>query len=300
MKALQYENFGGPEVLSLVDIPEPATLPNTIKVKVAAIGLNPMDWLIMSNEELAKNFGVQLPQIYGYDYSGEIEEVWSSDSPFKVGDRVFGSTMKGSAAEYILVDPAEINLIPDNLSDEIAATISIAGSTAIDVIKKASITSTDTVLIGGAAGGVGVFAIQLAKLKGASVIGTASDSTRDFLTSFGVKQVAYGKGLTQRVAGEKITAAIDLYSHEVINTAIELGVSVNKMATVIGFPMPPEGVSYATGSNTKPEEMEMLANQIASGDVTVPIEKTYSISEFEKAIQNSMDRHIHGKLVLHF
>lgn len=300
MKTLQYNDFGGLEVLNLIELAEPTVTAETIKVNVTTIGLNPMDWLIMSNKELATNFGVQLPQIFGYDFSGIVTAVGPRDSIFKVGDRVFGSTMTGSAAEYILVQPNQLYLTPDVISDEVAATIAIAGGTAIDAVNKAAITKDDTVLIGGAAGGVGIFAIQLAKIKGAKVIGTASNATSNFLSSLGAEQITYGPDLAKRLADKDITAAIDLYSHEALDAAIELGVSPRKLSTIIGFPEPPKGVSYATGSNVTPTDMELVIHAVASGKIQVPIENNFPIENFKEAISASMARHTHGKLVLSF
>lgn len=299
MKALQYSAFGGLEVLELVNIAEPAVKSDDVRIKVAAVGLNPMDWLLMENEQLAPMFGIQLPQIFAYDFAGTIDQIGENVTNFKVGDRVFGTTYNGAAAEFITV-PATDKLFhtPDELSDEIASTLPVAGGTAQAALHAANITANDTVLIGGAAGGVGVFAVQLANLMGAKVIGTASDSTADFLSNFGAEQVRYGDGLTERLADKNITAAIDLFSHEAVHAALELGVPAEKISTIIGFPEPPAGVTAATGGSATLADMQELLDFIVAGKLQVPIAQIFPLDDYKTAVELQKSRKVHGKLVI--
>ncbi|MFC4653271.1 NADP-dependent oxidoreductase [Lactococcus nasutitermitis] len=299
-KALQYDQFGGSENLILRELPETHAGENEIRVHVTAVGLNPMDWLIPSNPQLAANFNVQLPQTFAYDFAGVVDEVGSSVIGFKVGNRVFGSSMTGAAAEHIVLPLSSPQLFhtPDAISDKIASTLTIAGLTAAVALRNAHVNAKDTLLIGGAAGGVGVFATQLARLIGAKVIGTASDSTRSFLQSLGAEQISYGDGLSDRLRDEHITAAIDLFSHEALHSALALGVSPDKMATIIMFPEPPAGVSKATGGAGTVEDMKIITDAIVAGKLTVPIAAEFLIDEFADAVKLQMSRHTHGKIVL--
>lgn len=302
MKALQYNSFGGIENLKLTDIPEPTVSENKVRIKVTAVGLNPMDWAIMGNEALAQNFGVQLPMTFGYDFAGIIDQISEDVTDFAVGDRVYGSTLTGAAAEKIIMPASGQQLFhtPDNISDEIASTLTVAVSTAAVAIRKAKISVNDTLLVGGAAGGVGTFVVQIAKNLGAKVIGTASESTASYLAKLGADQVKYGAGLIDRLTEKHITAAIELHNQEVVDTALALGIPANRITTIIMFPQPPEGVTTSTGSEVEYEEFQAVIDQVSAGTIKVPIATIYSIEDYAKAISAQAARHVHGKIVMIF
>lgn len=302
VKALQYKRFGQPEVLELVDLPTLEPKADEVSIKVSHVGLNPMDWAIMCHPEIAPNFGVKLPQTFAYDFAGQIDQIGAEVTDFKVGDRVFGTTMKGAATEQLIASTKEPGLYrtPDFIENEVASTLAVAGLTAAVALRKAHVKAGDNLLIGGAAGGVGIFAVQLAQLLGAKVIGTASDSTADFLKELGAEQIAYGDGLTDRLKDKEITAAIDLHNHEALDASLELGVKADKMSTVIMYPEPPAGVPTATGGEAILSDMEMVLTAIGSHQLTVPIAADFSINDYLEAINLQMNRHTHGKIVLHF
>jgi len=218
-RAVIYEKFGGPEVLELQDVPEPHAGPGEVRVRVAAVGLNPMDPAIAATPELAARFNITVPSGFGYDFAGVVDEVGDGASGFAEGGRVYGGVMERAAADFIVVKtPARASEVlfhtPEGLSDELASTLGVAGATASAALAAIDLTPEDTVLIGGAAGGVGVFVVQLAQLAGATVIGTASQGTFPFLRELGAKPVTYGAGLADRVralAPDGITAAVDLF-----------------------------------------------------------------------------------------
>src|SRR4029077_5831974 len=188
-------------------------------IRVAAVGLNPMDWAIARMPELAARFGITLPAGFGTDFAGRVDEVGSGVTGVSVGERVYGGAIAKAAAEHIVLTmPHEVLLhTPDGVSDEVASTLAVAGRTAVAALDAIGVQAGNTVLIGGAAGGVGVFAVQLARLVGARVIGTASEGTFDFLRRLGAEPVAYGAGLVDRVgalAPGELTAATDLFDTE--------------------------------------------------------------------------------------
>ena len=259
-RAVIYEKFGGPEVLRLQDVPEPHAGPGEIRVRVAAVGLNPMDPAFAATPELAARFNITLPSGFGYDFAGVVDEVGDGASGFTLGERVYGGVMERAAADFIVVKtpPGASEALfhtPEGLSDEIASTLGVAGTAASAALAAIDLGPQDTVLIGGAAGGVGVFAVQLARLAGATVIGTASQGTFPFLRELGAEPVTYGAGLADRVralAPDGITAAVDLFGTETIETALALGVAPERISAIAAGPTPPAACARLAAATPSP------------------------------------------------
>src|SRR5690242_8353699 len=179
-RAVQLESFGGPEVLNLREVPAPQAGPGQVRVRVTAAGLNPMDWIMTADAETAARFGLTLPVGFGTDYAGVVDQVGAGVTGFAPGDRVFGGALSRAVADFVVIDAAgetaanEVHHTPDGVDDRTAATLTIAGRTAAAALAVADLGPDDTVLIGGAGGGVGVFAVQLARIAGARVLGTGS------------------------------------------------------------------------------------------------------------------------------
>ncbi len=155
-------------------------------MRVTAAGLNPMDWIMTADADTAARFGLSLPVGFGTDYAGVVDQVGDGVTGFAPGDRVFGGALSRAVADFVVIDPAggiaanEVHHTPDGVDDRTAATLAIAGRTASAAIAVVDPGPDDTVLIGGAAGGVGVFALQLARIAGARVIGTGSATSVGF------------------------------------------------------------------------------------------------------------------------
>src|SRR5580692_8389786 len=239
-RAVRLDSFGGPEALYILEVPAPEAGPGQVRVRVTAAGLNPMDWFMTADADTAVRFGLSLPSGFGTDYAGVVDQVGDGVTGFAPGDRVFGGALSRAVADFVVVDAAggtaanEAHQTPDGVDDRTAATLTIAGRTAAAALAVAGPGPGDTVLIGGAAGGVGVFAVQLARLAGARVIGTGSAASADFLRDIGAEPVAYGDGLANRVralAPEGVTAAIDLYGTETVHAARDLGVPDERICT---------------------------------------------------------------------
>ncbi|MGH3298539.1 MAG: alcohol dehydrogenase catalytic domain-containing protein, partial [Trebonia sp.] len=190
-RAVIYETYGGPEVLEVREVPEPHAGPGEVRVRVRAVGLNPMDGAFSSQPEMAAQFGLTVPSGFGYDFAGVIDEVGTGATDFAAGDRVYGGAMARAAADFVVVKtPADaLWRTPEGISDDVASTLPVAGRTAAAALAAIGLRSGDTVLVGGAAGGVGVFAVQLARLAGATVIGTASEGTFEFVRQLGAQPV---------------------------------------------------------------------------------------------------------------
>jgi NADPH:quinone reductase-like Zn-dependent oxidoreductase len=305
-RAVIYETFGGPEVLQLQDVPEPHAGPGEIRVRVAAVGLNPMDPAIAATPELAVRFNLSLPAGFGYDFAGVVDESGDGASGFAVGERVYGGVMERAAADFVVVKtpPGASEVLfhtPEGLSDELASTLGVAGATASAALAAIDLGPEDTVLIGGAAGGVGVFTVQLARRAGATVIGTASEGTFPFLRELGAEPVGYGPGLADRIRAltpDGITAAVDLFGTETVETALGLGVAPERIVTIAAGPTPPGGARAAWGGDAEPDALPRIADAIVAGHITIPIAARFPIEQIREAAALQADRHVHGKIVV--
>jgi NADPH:quinone reductase-like Zn-dependent oxidoreductase len=294
--------FGGPEVLQVRDVPDPHAGPGQIRVRVTAAGLNPMDWLIIGDEALGSSFGVRPPTGFGYDFAGVVDQLGDGVAGFAIGDRVFGGAMSRAVASHVVLDPAadEVLQTPEGVDDVTAATLDIAGRTAAAAVAAIGLGGEDTVLIGGAAGGVGVFAVQLARLAGARVLGTASEASFDALRRLGAEPVRYGDGLAGRVravAPDGITSASDLFGTEAAYAALELGVPAERVSTIAARD-PGLTAKAVGGADAGRADLERIATLIADGRLTVPIAARYPIERVHDAVALQASRHVHGKVVI--
>ncbi len=301
-RAVLLDSFGGPEVLDVREIPAPQAGPGQIRVRVTAAGLNPMDWVMTADAETAARFGLNLPAGFGTDYAGVVDQVGDEVTGFAPGDRVFGGALSRAVADFVVIDPAggiaanEAHHTPDGVDDRTAAALTIAGRTASAALAVVGPGPDDTVLIGGAAGGVGVFAVQLARIAGARVIGTGSAASSDFLRDLGAEPVAYGDGLADRVrALGGVTAAIDLHGTETVHAARELGVPDDRICTIA---TQIDGISAANGANAAPGALEEIARLVAAGQLRVPIGASFPIEQIRRATELQAGRHVKGKVVI--
>ncbi|MGQ5639858.1 MULTISPECIES: NADP-dependent oxidoreductase [unclassified Streptomyces] len=303
-RAVQLDTFGGPEVLDVRDVLAPQAGPGQIRVRVTAAGLNPMDWIMTADADTATRFGLTLPAGFGTDYAGVVDQVGDGVTGFAPGDRVFGGALSRAVADFVVVDPAgetaanEAHHTPDGVDDRTAATLTIAGRTASAALAAIGPGPDDTVLIGGAGGGVGVFAVQLARIAGARVIGTGSAASADHLRDLGAEPVAYGDGLTDRVralAPGSLTAAIDLHGVETVHAARELGVPDSRICTIAAQV---DGVAAANGANAAPGALEEIAHLVATGRLRVPIAASFPIDQIRHATELQARRHVKGKVVI--
>ncbi|WP_228010293.1 alcohol dehydrogenase catalytic domain-containing protein [Nonomuraea phyllanthi] len=286
-------------------MPVPDAGPGQIRVRVTAAGLNPMDWFMTSDAETAARFGLSLPCGFGTDYAGVVDEVGGGVSGFAVGDRVFGGALSRAVADHVVVDEAgtiavggQAHRTPDGVDDLTAATLAIAGCTAAAALAVVDPGPGDTVLIGGAGGGVGVFAVQLARLAGARVIGTGSATSADALRALGAEPVAYGDGLVDRVralAPAGVTAAMDLHGTDTAQAARELGVPDERITSIAAQV---DGITPANGADAAPGAIEEIAGLVAAGRLRVPIAARFPVERIRAAVELQAGRHVHGKVVI--
>jgi NADPH:quinone reductase-like Zn-dependent oxidoreductase len=304
-RAVRLESFGGPEVLRLREVPVPQAGVGQIRVRVTAAGLNPMDWFMTSDADTATRFGLSLPSGFGTDYAGVVDQVGDGVTEFAAGDRVFGGALSRAIADHLVVDVAgtiaaggDAHHTPDGVDDRTAATLAIAGCTAAAALAVVNPGPGDTLLIGGAGGGVGVFTVQLARLAGARVIGTGSAGSAGALRAIGAEPIAYGDGLANRLrslAPAGVTAAIDLYGTDTMQAARELGVPDERITTIAAQV---DGITPANGANAAPGATEEIARLVAAGQLRVPIAASFPIERIRAAVELQADRHVHGKVVI--
>jgi NADPH:quinone reductase-like Zn-dependent oxidoreductase len=263
-----------------------------------------MDWFMTADADTAVRFGLSLPAGFGTDYAGVVDQAGDEVTGFAPGDRVFGGALSRAVADFVVVDATgtiaanEAHHTPDGVDDRTAATLTIAGRTASAALAVVELGPDDTVLIGGAAGGVGVFAVQLARIARARVIGTGSATSADFLRDLGAEPVAYGDGLADRVralAPRSITAAIDLYGTETVHAARALGVPDTRITTIAAQV---DGITPTNGANAAPGALEKLARLIATCQLRVPIAASFPVEQIRTAVELQAGRHVKGKVVI--
>jgi NADPH:quinone reductase-like Zn-dependent oxidoreductase len=308
MRAAINERFGGPEVLEVREIAEPHARSGQLRVRVTAAGLNPMDWMFIADDDLGRRLrdaraaqpglAPTLPAVFGHDFAGVVDEVGDGVVGFAIGDRVFGGALSRAVAEYAVVVPDELHHTPDGVDDIDAAVLDVAARTAAAALAVIKLGRGDTVLIGGAAGGVGTFAVQLARIDGARVIGTASERSFEYLRGLGADPVRYGDGLADRVkslAPSGVTAATDLFGTETALVALELGVPASRISMIAGQ-LP--GITTVAGFQAVAGTLERVAALIAEGKLEVPIAATYPIEKIREAVTLQASRHVQGKVVV--
>ncbi|GEK79308.1 NADP-dependent oxidoreductase [Agrococcus baldri] len=298
---VQQERFGGPEQLEVVERDEPHPGPGQVRVRVAAAGLNPVDWKVGQHEQVAQAFGVTLPAGFGHDLAGTIDELGEGVLDWSVGDRVFGGRRGAAVADHVVVEASALTRTPDGLDDEVAAALPIAARTADAAVGAVAPRPGETVLIGGAAGGVGVLATQLAVASGARVVATASASNHEFLRELGAEPVAYGDGLVERlraIAPEGVDAAIDLHGTSTIDAALELGVDPGRISAIAAGPDVPAGVISTGGGGASEGALGRIAAALADGSMVLPIERSFPIERVREAVELQRGGHVRGKLVI--
>jgi NADPH:quinone reductase-like Zn-dependent oxidoreductase len=298
---LQYTEFGGPEVLKLISVDKPTAGPGEIVVRVRAVGLNPVDFKIFRGPA-AEIYGAKPPTGVANDYSGVVEQIGAGVTRFAVGDEVLGGARNYAMADFLVTtEDASIVHKPAELSFEQAAGLPVVGRTAWATVEAFSLTDADTVFVSAAAGGVGVLAVQLAKRKGAMVVGTASESNHDFVRSLGAIPVAYGDGLVERLreaAPQGYTAALDNHGTDSIDVALELGIPIERINTIAAYGPGDRGAGHVGGAQADNDDLLKVAELVARGDLVFPISGVYPLERAAEAYEELERGHVRGKLIV--
>jgi len=301
-RIVQFAEYGTPEVLRVVDAEPPVPGPTQVRIAVRATGVNPIDWKILSGQ-MRELFPVELPAGVGSDVAGVVDAVGAEVTEWAVGDEVLGQSTTGSFADYALSESDEIVRMPAGVAWEVAGSLAGAGGTAYAVLKKLGIKAGETLLIHAAAGGVGTFAVQLAKAQGVNVIGTAGEANHEYLRSLGATPVTYGDGLAERVravAPQGVDAVIDASGRGEIPLSIELTGNPARVLTLVAFDAAGTGIQiHAGGSGSELgaalRELAALAEQAR---LVVSISQTFPLTEAAAALSASMTGHGHGKIAV--
>lgn len=306
MKAVVIDEFGGPEVLHVVDreLPEPGA--GQVRVRVRASGLNPLDRKIRSGE-MQQIFPTELPTVLGLEVSGTVDAVGSEVNGLAVGDEVLGFAdgggyADGGYAEYVLATTATVAPKPAELGWAEAAALPAAATTAQSVLDQLEVTQGETVLMHGAAGGVGTVAVQLAVARGATVIGTASEANHDYLRGLGAVPVVYGKGLVERVravASDGIDAVFDVAGKGALPDSIELRGGKSRIVTIADPEAFGLDIPFSSGGGERDAEaLAELARQATDGRLRLTVADTYPLEEAPAAHEVLDTGHARGKIVL--
>jgi len=313
MKAIAINEFGGRDKLQLMDLPVPEYGPEEMLVKVRAAGVNPVDWKIREGY-LNDLFPHEFPVILGWDAAGTVERVGQRVSRFKEGDEIFAYCRKpmvhgGSYADFIVLQEEHTALKPKNISFEEAASIPLAALTAFQALfDGANLTSQETVLIHAAAGGVGSFAVQLAKERGAVVLGTASAHNEEYVRNLGARQVIdYTQKNFVQVVHDQFSDGVDVVFDCVGGEVLEQSAEILKQGgRLISIVDDPSGIArsdihtefvFVAPNSTQLKELALMTEQ---GRLSTHLSQTFpfGLEEARKAHELSESGHTRGKMVL--
>jgi NADPH:quinone reductase-like Zn-dependent oxidoreductase len=306
MKAVRFDEYGPVEVLEVREVPVPEPGPGQVLIKVKAAGINPGEARIRTGS-LHDQWPATFPSGQGSDFAGVVDKLGPDVTTVAPGDEVIGWVdTRSSQAEYTVAEAANLAPKPAGLPWEVAGAIPVAGFTAWAMVRAVDVKPGDTVVVSGAAGGVGSIAVQLAKRKGATVIGLAGPSNHDWLTRHGVIPVAYGDGVAERIrealpAGKAAGAFLDTHGGDYVELALDdLNVSPQRVDTIVRFDAPAKYGVKAEGNaaGASAATLEELANLIAAKELEVPLAQTFKLSDVLAAYATLAKGHLRGKIVL--
>jgi NADPH:quinone reductase len=301
-RAVQFDEFGGLDVLTVREIEVRPLGKEDVLVEVKAAGINPGEAAIRAGK--LDDGKSTFPSGEGSDLAGIVKEVGIDVAGFAPGDEVLGwSWERSSQAEVCVVPADQLIRKPADLSWEEAGALYVVGVTAFAAVRAIDPAEGDTVVVSAAAGGVGTVTVQLLQVKGAKVVGLASESHHDWLREKGVTPVTYGEGVLGRIleaTPDGIDGFIDLFGPEYVELAIELDVPPEKIETIIAYEKAQEVGAKSEGSAdaTSPEILAEMAELVAAGRIELPIAATYPLDEVREAFEQLEDRHTLGKIVL--
>jgi NADPH:quinone reductase-like Zn-dependent oxidoreductase len=299
MRAVQFSQFGGPEVLQVVDLPEPYPEAGQIRIAVRAVGVNPIDWKVRSGA-----MGGDLPRRAGQEASGVVDELGQGVGDVAVGDEVFGfPAAGGAAAEYVVLTSWARK--PAGLDFAGAAALPVAVETAVRCLDLLDVGPGQTLVINGASGAVGQSTVQLALARGATVIGTAGPDNQEFLRSLGAEPTTYGEGLADRVlaatADGRVDKALDAAGGGALPDLVALTGGPDKVITIADYPGAEQtGVHFTGGPGTERavHALDDVVPLIEAGTFTLPVAHSFPLERVADAQRLGEIGHSPGKIVL--
>ncbi len=298
MKAVQFNEYGGPEVLKVVEIDEPHAGAGELRIAVRTAGVNPADWKRRAG--FFRDFmPLEFPYTVGFEAAGIVDEVGEGVSGVSVGDAVFGLGA-GATAEYSVLTSWARK--PDDMPFDVAGGLAVVAETAIRSLDCVGAKAGETILVSGAAGGVGSAAVQIARARGITVIGTASVAKHGYLRGLGAIPTTYGPGLAGRVkelAPQGVDAALDLAGSGVVPELIEIVGDPSRVVSIADFGAPEHGAQFSTTPQEHPERALAEAARLYSGGaLRLRVEKTFPMAQAGEAQALSAEGHVTGKLVI--
>jgi NADPH:quinone reductase-like Zn-dependent oxidoreductase len=309
--AIEYDRFGGPEVLEFREIPYATPGAGEVVVEVRAAGVNPIDWKI--RERIRPSGEITAPRRLGGDGAGVVTAVGEGVEGWAVGDEVIVAGVNGTYATELAVPVGKLARKPEALSFEEAAAIPTPVGTAHQALESLEVTDGDVLLLHGGSGAVGQAVIQLARRRGATVIATASERNHDHLRELGAIPVTYGAGLADRVreaAPQGVTVALDAVgTDEAIAVSKELVADHDRVGTLVEGARAAElGIRAWAGGNPVPltdqekawraEAVPLAAELAARGEFLLEVAHRYPLAEAAEAHRQSETGHVRGKIVL--
>jgi NADPH:quinone reductase-like Zn-dependent oxidoreductase len=303
-RAVRFDHYGDVDVLNVVEVERPVPGPGQVLIRVKAAGINPGEAAIREGL-LDERWPATFPSGEGTDLAGVVEEVGPGVDSVAVGDEVIGFTEeRASQAELVVVPAEQLTPKPAGVSWDAAVALFVAGVTAYAAVRAVGVSEGDTVVVSGAAGGVGSLAVQLAAGAGATVIGLASEGNHGWLRDHGAIPVTYGEGVADRIreaAGGRIDAFIDTFGGGYVQLAVEeLGVAPDRVDTIIDWESAQKYGAKMEGSAaaSSAEVLAELAKLIDEGTLEVPIANVYPLEQVRDAYNELARRHTRGKIVL--
>ncbi|SED37108.1 NADPH:quinone reductase [Amycolatopsis tolypomycina] len=297
MKAVAFTEFGGPEVLRVLDLPEPHAGPGQVRVRVKAAGVQPYDAAVRAGWE-PPGLALTWPRVPGNEFAGVVDE-----GELAAGTEVLGFTAVQAAAEYIVVPASDVTPKPPEMPWEVAGGFTAGAQTASIALEVLKPREGETLLIHGAAGSVGTAAVQLARLQGAEVVGTASAANQDYLRELGATPVVYGDGLKERIeaaAPQGIDVVLDGAGGEALDVSLELVKDRDRILTLVDHHRAAELGVLLSKSGRSAARLAELAALYAKGDLRFTVRRAYPYTEAVAAHREIETGHGRGKIVLTF
>jgi NADPH:quinone reductase-like Zn-dependent oxidoreductase len=302
MRAIAIIEYGPPEVLRLENLPDPQPGPGQVRVRVRAAGVQPVDCAVRQGLFRGGGpFQVTLPQILGNEFAGVVDQVGAGVTDFAPGDEVLGFQILNSYAELVVVSTAQIVAKPPEMSWEEAGALSASGQTAHTAVEELDVGAGETILIHGAAGGVGTAAVQLMRARGATVIGTASELNHEYLRALGAIPVTYGDDLARRIrqiATGPIDAALDAAGRGALKASIELVEDRDRIGTIVDFENARRLGVRAIRSQRSAARLAELVDLCRQGKLRVHIRQSFPLHQAAAAHRLVETGQGRGKIVL--
>jgi NADPH:quinone reductase-like Zn-dependent oxidoreductase len=300
MRAAAFTAFGGPEVLRVMELPAPQAGPGQVRVKVRTAGVQPFDTAVRAGWTPPGVTG-DLPRIPGNEFAGVVDQVGEDVTGVPPGAEVLGFSLLNCYAEYVVVGAGDVTAKPADMPWEVAGGLTSGVQTAEIALDGLAVGSGDTLLVHGAAGSVGTAAVQIARMRGATVIGTARTENHDYLWDLGATPVAYGDGLADRVralAPDGVDAALDGAGGHALEVSLELVKDPGRVLTLVEHGKAAAlGVRTTQGVRTA-ERLGRYAELYAAGKLKFPVRRTYELDRAADAHREVETGHGSGKVVL--